>query len=120
VRSDARHQLRHLPDRCRQQHQIGVGNFCGHILADTIDDSELLRMYQSLRAAPETHYFANRARLAQCQRKRAADQADTEDDDFFEFWSGHQQSLFSFYPHPDLPPARGKEFDSLPLAGGGL
>ena len=84
VRSDARHQFRHLPNRCRQHDQIGIGDFRCHILADAIDDAELLRMNQRLFAAPEADQRFHLMRFSQCQRERTADQSDAENNDFTE------------------------------------
>ncbi len=78
-RRDRAHDRLHLPDRHGEQHQIGVGQRRRIERAGVVDDLQIERSADVLRAATDTDHAAHCARPFQRERERAADQADSHD-----------------------------------------
>lgn len=69
--------LRHLPDRCGHQDQIGFANIRTRIDADFVDDAEVIRGLQAFRRTTKTDNLIGRLGF-KAAGKRCADQPNTE------------------------------------------
>ena len=68
-----------LPHRDGHEHQIGIGDCGSRILGNLVDEPQLRGAREVGATAAYANYMSHSARLLQGCRKRAADQADTED-----------------------------------------
>jgi len=83
-------------------HQIGIAYRLLYRPAGPVDDAELLGARQRSRGPADTDNLLDGACLLQRQRERTADQADTEDCDFFEHGRTLKNSELSFYASRDM------------------
>ena len=88
IRRDARHDFGHLADRRGDQDQIGIRDLLAGVGPDAIDDPEIERLRQRPQTPAEADNFLDLFGRFQRQRKRAANQPDTEDDDLAELRTG--------------------------------
>ena len=84
VRRDGRQDGPRLRHGRGQQHQVGARHGTGHVAADGVDDAQFERARHRRGRAAHADHRADRARVLQGARERAADQAHAEDDDFFQ------------------------------------
>ena len=85
IRRNARHDLRHLTDRRRDQHQVGISDFLPGVGADAVDDAKIERLRQRRQTATKTDDLLDLFGGLEPERKRTADQADAKNYDLAEF-----------------------------------
>src|SRR6266853_456087 len=89
-RRDGAHHRSHLPDRHREQREIGVREGRAVERAGGVDYFQIERAPDVPAAAADSDHAAGRTRLLHRERERAADQADAHDHQLFD--ARHQSS----------------------------
>ena len=85
MRRDPAHDGGHLPDRRREQHEIGALDRERGIARRLVDHAQLERGGEVRARAPDADDELYRARALQRERERAADQPDADDDELVDF-----------------------------------